>query len=464
MHGAIEPLHIILGISVVTILSFFFNMLSNRLNIPSVILLIVSGVLIQFGVGELGFDIKEINTELFVLLEIFGLVGLVMIVLEAALDLKLNRENKWILIKSLLVALFILLVTSFSIAAVFYYLLNIENFTMALIHAIPLSIMSSAIIIPSVANLEQEKKEFMIYESTFSDILGIMMFYMLIDSSHMHSTSEIIRTLSLETILTIVISIVLSYLMVALFQNVKGHGKLVLMISILFMIYALGKIFHLSSLLLILIFGIVLNNKEVFFRGALGKVVKQDTLSHILLEEFKVVIIEGSFFIRTVFFILFGMSIDLSTLTDPLVLMITGIILVVLYVLRFLNLKVFIRSSIFPELFIAPRGLITILLFFAIPLELQSTKFNSGILLLTILSTSLIMMLALIANKQPEEIMIIDEAAIDEIDVVHDLLENKSEEEIKEHIIEDYKIDQNETNQGMINDESDGSIDNNEYS
>jgi len=89
------------------------------------------------------------------------------------------------------------------------------------------------------------------------------------------------------------------------------------------------------------------------------------------------------------------MSIQLHTLVDPLVIAITGLVLAVLFIVRYLHLKIFIRASIYPELFIAPRGLITILLFYAIPKELQSPDFNSGILLLTIISTSLIMMLAL---------------------------------------------------------------------
>ena len=47
----------------------------------------------------------------------------------------------------------------------------------ALLHTIPLSILSSAIILPSIDNLDEDRREFMIYESTFSDIIGIVGFY-----------------------------------------------------------------------------------------------------------------------------------------------------------------------------------------------------------------------------------------------------------------------------------------------
>ena len=46
----------------------------------------------------------------------------------------------------------------------------------AVIYATPLSIISSAVAIPSSAGLREQEKEFVVYESTFSDILGIMVF------------------------------------------------------------------------------------------------------------------------------------------------------------------------------------------------------------------------------------------------------------------------------------------------
>ena len=57
-----------------------------------------------------------------------------------------------------------------------------EDPIISLVYAVPLSIVSSAIVIPSVGSLMPEKKEFMIYEGTFSDILGIMFFYFLVEN------------------------------------------------------------------------------------------------------------------------------------------------------------------------------------------------------------------------------------------------------------------------------------------
>ena len=47
----------------------------------------------------------------------------------------------------------------------------------SLLITIPLSILSSAILLPSIDSIEENKREFLIYESTFSDIVGIIVFY-----------------------------------------------------------------------------------------------------------------------------------------------------------------------------------------------------------------------------------------------------------------------------------------------
>ena len=53
-----------------------------------------------------------------------------------------------------------------------------------------------------------------------------------------------------------------------------------------------------------------------------------------------------------------------------------------------------------PQLFIAPRGLITVLLFYAIPKEAEVATFEPGILLFIIIGTSLIMTGGMIYEKK----------------------------------------------------------------
>ena len=79
--------------------------------------------------------------------------------------------------------------------------------------------------------------------------------------------------------------------------------------------------------------------------------------------------------------------------------MISGLIILSIYLIRFIILRLFIGEDIIPQLFIAPRGLITILLFYAIPKEAEIAGFEPGILLYTIIGTSLIMTGAMIYDK-----------------------------------------------------------------
>jgi hypothetical protein len=51
----------------------------------------------------------------------------------------------------------------------------------------------------------------------------------------------------------------------------------------------------------------------------------------------------------------------------------------------------------------APRGLITILLFYSIPESLAVEKFNEGILLLVILASSIAMAVSLIKYRKGEQ-------------------------------------------------------------
>jgi len=103
-----------------------------------------------------------------------------MIVLEAALELELKREKLWPICKSMLIALLGLVASAWVAALILNQFIDGMTMQSAWLYATPLSILSSAIIIPSVSGLKESKKEFHIYESTFSDIMGIMMFYFLV--------------------------------------------------------------------------------------------------------------------------------------------------------------------------------------------------------------------------------------------------------------------------------------------
>jgi hypothetical protein len=112
------------------------------------------------------------------------------------------------------------------------------------------------------------------------------------------------------------------------------------------------------------------------------------------------VTLETAFVVRTFFFVIFGLTIAIASLFNLQVALVSVLIILSIYAIRFVILRTFIGSDILPQLFIAPRGLITILLFYAIPSEAQVATFEPGILLFVIIGTSLIMTWAMIKDKK----------------------------------------------------------------
>ncbi len=357
------------------------------------LLLIGLGIVINYSLRFSGYEKPDLSQTL----ETLGVVGLILIVLEAALDLKLLKEKVGLIVKSFLVALLGLAGTAYLAALALNYVMDVEVLN-ALLYTIPLSILSSAIILPSIDDLDKDKREFMIYESTFSDILGIIGFYSVLTMVGSPGGESVYGEVFGNLALTVIFSILISYVLIYVFQNIKGHVKLFLLIAILLLLYAIGKMFHLSSLIIILIFGMILNNYKVFFRGGLLKLLDLERVEEVL-DDMKVVTAETAFVVRTFFFIIFGWSVYLGSLLSFKVIGIGLIILAIIYLVRVVTLFIFNGTDINPQLFLAPRGLITILLFFAIPDELSAGEEFQGVLLFVILVSCLVMTWSLISYK-----------------------------------------------------------------
>ncbi|MEO1011804.1 MAG: cation:proton antiporter [Bacteroidota bacterium] len=386
--------NLIIEASAILILSFMFNGIAKRTNIPSVLLLIILGVILQF---VLKYMTSE-KVDFFPALEVLGIIGLIMIVLEAALELELKREKLVPILKSMAIALVGLVGSAWVAAVILHQFVPEMSMQSAWLYATPLSILSSAIIIPSVSGLKEHKKEFHIYESTFSDIMGIMMFYFLVGGLNPAEDAGV-GGFALNILITIIISLVASYAIILIFQQIKSQAKLFLLIAVLLLLYAIGKQLHLSSLLIILIFGLVIANMKLFFAGKLAHFLEYEK-AHRIYHELHIVTLETAFVVRTFFFVIFGLTIVIASLFSLNVAMISLLIILSIYVIRFVILRTFLGSDILPQLFIAPRGLITVLLFFAIPAEAQVTTFEPGILLFVIIGTSLIMTWAMIRDKR----------------------------------------------------------------
>ncbi|MFA5319804.1 MAG: cation:proton antiporter [Candidatus Omnitrophota bacterium] len=377
---------VLIFLSLTVILSYWFNLLGRHWRLPSVLLLLGFGILLHSVGDYFNFVINDIKPYL----ELFGIVGLILIVLEAALDIKISASSLPNIRKSFEVAFLMLVLGTVSIAALFNFWFG-TGWKVSLINSIPLAVVSSAIVIPSVAHLSGKKKEFLIYESTLSDILGILFFNFLVQQTVM--TAGSILSFFMMTGVTVILSFAGAVFLIFLAARIKNHVKMFIILSIMLLIYSLGKMLHLSSLLLIFIFGILVNNLESIFKNKFmssgGNEIKNE------LVHFKLVVSESSFVIRTFFFIMFGYSIDLRVIVGSDVLLIGSLVVMILVAVRYLYLRLFAKFNLLPEFFVAPKGLVSILLFYAIPAQSVIPFVGRGVLFFVICATSVFMAVGL---------------------------------------------------------------------
>lgn len=351
---------LIIFFCIVIIASYLFDLVAVKFKMPSVLLLLATGVGLKYGAQWLNYPAFDFS----LVLPILGTLGLILIVLEGALELEFTDEKLPVIRKAFLSALVILLVTNAGIAIVLYYLTG-SGFQACLVNAVPYSVISSAIAIPSAGVLANKDKEFIIYESSFSDILGVMLFnYVTITGSAAgpELAIHLVRELLIIGVISVVFCLLLLYLL-----GITQHGaKFFLLIAILILVYAVGKSYHLSTLIIILAVGFFLNNAELIKYEKFRQYFLYPELKHDL-HQFTVISRETAFLLRTFFFIIFGYTINVEALNDKLVLMYGSIAVAIIYLVRFIYLTFGARVPLMPQLFITPRGLISILIFLSIP-------------------------------------------------------------------------------------------------
>lgn len=372
--------------------SYIFDLVAKATKIPSVLLLFGTGLGLQYLLSYLGITSLNVAKAL----PVIGTVGLVLIVLEGALELRFEKDKLKLIRKTLGSAFFILVITSLIVTFLFRYVTHLP-FQTCLVNAIPLGIISSAIAIPSAADLVKSNREFVIYDSSFSDILGIMFFNFAL-SNETYGVKAYLN-LGKDTFITLLLSVVISVVFLFLMKRITHHIKFFLILSLLILVYAIGKYYHLSSLIVVLFLGLFLNNAEIIPISKFKKHFLYEKLRHDL-DQFLLLTAESAFIIRTFFFLIFGYNMNIHSLLNFSVLMNGIIIIILIYTVRWLYLKYVSKSNMVPLMFIAPRGLISILLFFSIPDEMRLNENADGLLLFVILGTSFIMTYGLISSKK----------------------------------------------------------------
>jgi len=390
-----EIYYFLIALCALIVLSYFFSFLSEYTRVPQILFLLGTGVILRQIIDKIGWHSQGLDFYVHFL----GVVGLILIVLEGALDIHMRRDSALVMRKAFDAAVCIFLLTSAAVAALFRFCLG-SGWYVSLINAFPFGVISSAIIIPSIGYLAENKKEFLVYESVFSDICGILFFTTAI-STPVFSAS-LVADAVFQTTITVLIAIFSSIVMILFVVGTRHNVKVFIMLAVIVLMYCAGKLLNLSPLLVVFVFGLFLANPAVAFEARV--IADRRDIFDEELRKFKAVVGESSFVVRTFFFVVFGYSLSLSAMFDFKVLMLGFLSVVVVYLIRYVYLKFVSRTDIVPELFAAPRGLVSILLFYTIPSGLLITGVSRGVLFFVVVATSLVMTVAVIADSITQEL------------------------------------------------------------
>lgn len=382
---------VIITLCLLLLLAYIFDLSSTKTKIPSVILLLFLGWGVKQAVAILKIPVPDLDSAL----PILGTIGLVLIVLEGSLELELKKSKIAIILKSTAIAFLPLMALSIVLMYVFYFQQNVPH-KIGLLNAVPLAIISSAIAIPSSRNLLKRDKEFVTYESSLSDIFGVILFNFIAFNTDfgMHTFG----VFTVQVLLMLLLSFLSTLILAFLLSKINHHVKFTPIILLIILIYSLSKLIHLPSLIFILLFGILISNLDKLEHFKIIRVLKPQILNR-EVQKFKELTSEMTFLIRTLFFLLFGFLLETNELLNSNTIVWAISITAGIFMIRGVFILLF-KLPIKPLFYIAPRGLITILLFLSIPMEQTIPIVNKSLIVQVIVLSSLVMMYGLIKTKK----------------------------------------------------------------
>jgi cell volume regulation protein A len=259
-----------------------------------------------------------------------------------------------------------------------------------------------------VKNEIASSKEFIVYESSLSDIIGILFFNFMAFNQSINASS--FGYFGLDLLIMLIISFIATIGLSFLLSRIDHHIKFAPIVVLIILIYEISKIYHLPALLFILLFGLFLGNLDELKRFKWIDKLKPAILDK-EVHKFSELVVEGTFLVRASFFLLFGFLIKTSEIINPDTLLLALFTIAAIMLIRYLLLKLF-RLPVNPLLFIAPRGLITILLFVSIPPESVISDVNKSLIIQVIIISALLMMIGLMFSKSSKTASIPDVSEI----------------------------------------------------
>lgn len=382
---------IIITLCTLLLIAYVFDLTSKKTGIPSVLLLLLLGWTARRLIGYTDFSVPDLSP----VLPILGVTGLILIVLDGSLELEFNKSKMALIRKSFLVAVIPMLALSLILMLLFHYMLG-ASFKDGLANAIPFSVISSAIAITSAKNLRGMNREFVTYESSFSDIVGVLFFNFIVLNAVI--TAQSFLTFFLQLILITIVSFIATAFLAFLLSKIEHQIKFAPIILLVILIYAISEVYHLPALVFILLFGLFLGNLDEMKGIKWISKLKPAELDK-EVRRLKEIIAEGTFLIRSLFFLLFGYLMETADILNTATLTWAAGIVAMIFILRAAQLKLS-KLPMRPLLFMAPRGLVNVLLFLAITPEQSIPFINSAMMIQVIILASLILMIGLLGQKR----------------------------------------------------------------
>jgi NhaP-type Na+/H+ or K+/H+ antiporter len=392
---------LLFSLSAVVLVSYLFDFVGRYVKVPAVVMLIGAGIGLRLVLDTAGLEIPFLDT----LLPVIGTLGLILIVLEASLDLELSREKAGLMWRSLASALLGLAITGAAAAAIVHLVFG-AGLHQAWIYATPLAVISSAVAIPAAAALHPRLREFVVYESALSDIFGVLLFYILIQGTGSFGFTALKSMF--DVAVSAVVGLVFALSLYWIILRIDHHVRFLPMIFGLALLYAVGKILHLAPLMMVMIVGLVLNNHALLARvKRLSRHYDPEFGEE--LDSFKHLTAEFTFVVRTFFFVLLGYSTRLTDLADRGAWILAGAFLACVFLPRIGLVRAFGAIRQEPLIWFAPRGLITILLFLSIPSHHRLEDFPPATLMMVVLLSALALTVGMFRYRQEPS----DAAAVD---------------------------------------------------
>ena len=137
-------------------------------------------------------------------------------------------------------------------------------------------VISSTIAISSSQNLPTKDSEFVTYESSLSDIFGVIFFNFVVRNEviDLSSFTEFGAQIVIILVVTVAATLGLSFLL----SKIKHHVKFLPIILLIILIYTIAKMYHLPALIFIFVLGLFIGNLDKFERFRFMKRLRPEIL------------------------------------------------------------------------------------------------------------------------------------------------------------------------------------------